>query len=183
MAGRYVVVRLPAAGTLFAEVLDTHPGARVTCIGLGRHAHEGRSLADHLALVEGLPDSAVAGLLLAWDRCYGEPPQALGGPFALRLPMDLTMDHSAVEAACLRLGAHLPDVRHRVAGGVLELWSPHGSEAEAEAALSRLRGLLAGMPVIAVATEEPRPDDAEAWAMLREAADLVEHDRPLAEAS
>jgi hypothetical protein len=170
MAGPFLVVRLPLDGTLVGQTVAQHPGARLSCVGAGLHEHDQRQVADHVALVEGVPDVAVAGMLLAWRTRYGESPQVLGGPFALRLPVDLAGDRTGVEAACLRLGASLPDPRQVVTADGLEIWSPYGSEDAAQLALAGLRPLMAGMPILWSGTAQARRDDLEAWSVLREAA-------------
>lgn len=170
MAGPFVVVRFPLAGTLAGQTVAENPGARLSCVGAGAHEHDRRKMADFLALVEGVPDVAVARMLMAWRPRYGEAPQVLGGPFALRLPVDLGGDHTGVEAACLRLGASLPEACYVVASGGIEVWSRHGSEEAALRALAALQPILQGMPVVWAGTAQARPDDLEAWEVLREAA-------------
>ena len=170
MAGTHVVVRLPGAGTLFGEAVARNPGARMTSIVAGRHEHDGRLFVDHLALVEGLPADEIGRLLLAWGKRYGEPPQVLGGPFALRLPIALDVQHTAAAATILRLEHELPDVSHRFADGTVELWSPCGTRDLAEHRAAQLANALASMPVLWLGTAEPRPEDADCWALLRAAA-------------
>lgn len=169
----HAVVRLPGSGTLLGEVVARHPSSLVTCVGLGRHSHASREVLDHLALLEGIPDHAVAQLLLAWARRYGEPPQVLGGPFALRLPVDLGLRHTHIEAACLRIGGRHPAVRMRLSGEALELWVPCASAAEASQVLGSLRELLHGIPVLSMFTADPQPEDVLAWSLLQEAAQSV----------
>lgn len=173
MAGTYVYVSFAHSGTLFGEAVARHPGAEMTSIVAGRHEHAGRAFVDHLALVEGLPAPAVAELLLAWGTRYGEPPQVLGGPFALRLPIALDVDHTAAAATILRLEQELPDVGHRFRETGVELWSPCGTPALAERRSQQLRGILRGMPVSAVGTGTPPQDTLDCWAVLRMAAEDV----------
>lgn len=173
MPGSYVVVRFPNRGTLVGEAVARYPGAEMTSIVAGRHEHAGRAFIDHLALIEGLPAAAVAELLLAWGRRYGEAPQVLGGPYALRLPIALDVHHTAAAAAILRLEQELPDVAHRFREAGVELWSPCGSPALAERRRARLREVLSGMPVTGIGTGEPSPDDLECWSLLRTAADGI----------
>ena len=86
MAGTHVVVRMPAQGTLFGDATSLYPGSRLSAVVAGHRRLLGHDVVDHVAFVEGLPDRALAQVLLAWPQRYGEAPQALGGPFALRLP-------------------------------------------------------------------------------------------------
>ena len=170
MSGAFVVVRLPSDGTLVGKLVAEHPGARLSCVSAGTHRHERRQLADHVALVEGIPEIAIARMLLAWRNRNGEAPQVLGGPFALRLPVDLGGAHSRAEAACLRLGASLPDPRQVVTADAIEVWSQFPTQAMAELALAGLRESLQGMPVLSADVERPRRPDLEAWSVLQEAA-------------
>lgn len=176
MPGSYVVVRLPSHGTLLGEAVARHPGSAVNCIVSGRHEHGGRTIVDHLALVEGLPDAELSGLLLSWQRNYGEAPQVLGGPFALRLPVALDGQHTPTVALCLRLGEVLPDVAQRLQGGVMELWGRCDSPAEALVQSERVRRAMAGLPILSIETRNPTYPDLECWELLRLAADNVERD-------
>jgi hypothetical protein len=170
MPGTHVVVKLPGTGTLFGEAVARNPGSRMTSVVAGRHEHQGRPFLDHLALVEGLPDDEVARLLLSWGKRYGEPPQVLGGPFALRLPIALDVQHTAAASTILRLEHELPDVSHRFAESTVELWSPCGTRDLAERRAAQLETMLRSMPVLWLGTAEPRPEDADCWSLLRTAA-------------
>ncbi|MFA5944977.1 MAG: hypothetical protein WC876_10995 [Candidatus Thermoplasmatota archaeon] len=169
----YVVVRLPSHGTLIGDAVARHPGSAVTCIGSGRHEHDGRSIADHVALVEGLPDAEISTLLLSWKRVHGEAPQVLGGPFALRLPVALDGDHTPTVALCLRLGEVLPNMAQRLQGGVLELWGCCANPTDAEEKRVGVQRILAGLPVLSVEVTAPSPQNLECWDLLRMAANEV----------
>ena len=173
MPGSYVVVRLPSDGTLIGEAVARHPGSAITCVVSGRHEHDGHAIVDHLALVEGLPDAELPGLLLGWKRLYGEAPQVLGGPFALRLPVALDGHHTPTVALCLRVGEILPDVCQRVENGVLELWGRCKGSADAAVQAARVRRALADLPVLSIEVAEPPRRDVECWELLRMAADDV----------
>ena len=170
MPGSYVVVRLPSQGTLIGEAVARHPGSAVTCVASGRHEHDGHPIVDHMALVEGLPDAELPGLLLGWKRLYGEAPQVLGGPFALRLPVALDGQHTPTVELCLRLGEILPEASQRIHGGVVELWGRCASPADAALQVARVRRALAGMPVLSIEAGEPQRRDVECWELLRVAA-------------
>lgn len=173
MPGTYVVVRLPSHGTLLGDMVARHPGSQVSCVLSGRHEHDGRPVLDHLALIEGLPDAELAALLMGWKRLYGEAPQVLGGPFALRLPVALDRQHDPTVALCLRLGEVLPGVSHRLYGGVVELWGRCETSAEAAAQGERIRRTLAGLPILSIDVAQPSAEDIECWDLLRAAADEV----------
>lgn len=170
MAGTHVVVRIAAAGTLLGEAVARHPGSRVTCIVSGQHEHDGRAIIDHMALVEGLPPDEVAEILLGWEHRYGEAPQVLGEPYALRLPVALDLHLSAAAAAILRLEQELPGACCRVCDGEVEVWVACADVAEAERLCRDLRPVLQGMAVLWLGTAEPRPEDADCWSVLRMAA-------------
>jgi molybdate-binding protein len=87
VAGRHVVVHIPSRGTLLGETVERHPGARATLVQLARREVGHSSIVDNFALVEGVPDHAIAQMLLAWNLRYGVPASVVGGPFALRLPV------------------------------------------------------------------------------------------------
>ena len=167
--GSHVVVRIPHEGTLFGPVVARHPGSRVTAIVAGRRQEAGRHFVDHLALVEGLPDSEVAAVLLGWKRRYGESPEVLGGPFALRLPVDLGLRQPPTVSAMLRLAGALPGAGCVLEDGAAELWSPCGTPEQAERRCAQLRQELAGLEA-SVEAAEPRPEDADCWSVLRVAA-------------
>ncbi|MHB1261569.1 MAG: hypothetical protein ACYC2H_07615 [Thermoplasmatota archaeon] len=173
MSGSYVVVRIPSRGTLLGEMVARHPGSRVTCIISGRHEHDGHPIVDHLALIEGLPDAELSGLLLGWKRMYGEAPQVLGGPFALRLPVALDGQHTPTVALCLRLGEVFPEVSQRLYGGMMELWGRCESPADAVVQGDRVRRVMTGFPVLSVDVGQPSHQDVECWELLRTAADDV----------
>jgi hypothetical protein len=166
----YVVVRLPNHGTLLGEAVSRHPGSVVTCVTAGMHDHDGRPVVDHMALVEGLPDAAIASVLLAWSRQHGEPAQVLGGPYALRLPVALDAPHTDTVATCLRLAYELPDVTQRVYGDVLELWGACRSEEEARRRRDQIARAFAGPGILSVEVAQASPQDAECWSLLRAAA-------------
>ncbi|HJQ93742.1 MAG TPA: hypothetical protein VJ874_05600 [Candidatus Thermoplasmatota archaeon] len=180
MAGSHVVVRIAATGTLFGEAVARYPGSRVTAIVSGQHDHQGRAIVDHMALVEGLPREEVAEILLGWERRYGEAPQVLGEPHALRLPVALDLHHSPVASAILRLEQELPDACCRLRDGSVEVWKACASVDEAERLCRDLRPVLQGMPVLWVGTAEPRSEDADCWSVLRLAAAQVVPDCLLA---
>jgi hypothetical protein len=170
MVGSYVVVRLPSRGTLLGEAVARHPGSVVTCVTAGMHDHDGRPFVDHLALVEGLPDAAIASVLLAWSHQHGEPAQVLGGPFALRLPVALDAPHTETVATCLRLAYELPDVTQRLCGDVLELWGACRTPDEAQRKRDQIRRAFAGPGVLSVEVAHASRQDLECWALLRTAA-------------
>jgi hypothetical protein len=173
MAGTHAVVRIAAAGTLVGEAVSRHPGSRVTSIVSGQHEHDGRAIVDHMALVEGLPPDELAELLLGWEHRYGEAPQVLGEPYALRLPVAPDLHLSPAAAAILRLEQELPGACCRFREGAVELWVACASVEEAERLCRDLRPVLEGMPVLQVGTAEPRPEDLDCWSVLRLAATQV----------
>ncbi len=170
MSGSYVVVRLPSHGTLLGEAVARHAGSQVSCVVSGRHEHDGRLIADHFALVEGLPDAELSSLLLAWKRLYGEAPQVLGGPFALRLPVALDGHYTSTVALCLRLGEVLPHLSQRLYGGVMELWGRCESPSDAVVQGERVRRVMAGLPILSVEVAQPTQEDLVCWELLRSAA-------------
>ncbi|HUR26511.1 MAG TPA: hypothetical protein VM327_10910 [Candidatus Thermoplasmatota archaeon] len=174
MSGTNAVVRLPAAGTLFGDAVTRYPEARITSIRSGVHEHDGRPIVDHMALVEGLPDSEVSAILLEWAARYGEAPQVLGGPLTLRLPIALDAGLGPTVAALLRLEEGAGDAFQRMRDGVVELWLPCATEADAAARCAELRRSMIGLPVLWLGTAKARPEDADCWSLLRMAAeDLV----------
>jgi hypothetical protein len=180
MSAYFVVVRLPSQGTLLGDAVARHPGSTVTCIMSGQHQHEGRPIVDHVALVEGLPDAALSGVLLSWERQFGEAPQVLGGPFALRLPVALDGQHPPTVALCLRLKDILPDVAQRLHGDVMELWGRCDGAADAARRRDQVARAMAGYPDLSVDVAQPTAADLECWELLRVAAeDLVLDCQPL----
>jgi len=170
----HVAIRLPSAGTLLGDLVREHAGSRVTTIPVARSP--GR--VDHLALVEGVPDHAVAQMLLAWNLRYGVPAQVLGDPFALRLPVLVPAIGVPAIESLLAMDADL-----QVAGSVgeadwFEQWIACPDADAAHRLVARLRGRL-GAHVLDVDVRAPRPQDLDCWAVLHEA-DLAS--APLADA-
>jgi hypothetical protein len=162
----YVVVRLPSTGTVFGEVVRDHPGSRVTSIQLSSTDDE----LTLLALVEGLPEPAVAQALLGWNLRYGRPAHVLGDAHALRLPLDPRATPAAMAELLRTQGLH-------VAGNVLgdgwaEQWIVCPDVRSAERLSAELALRLETWPGVEVRLGRPRPHDAECWGVLRMAAEV-----------
>jgi hypothetical protein len=169
MSGTYVVVRLPSKGTLFGDAMAGHPGARITSVPAGRREGTAGSMTDLVALVEGLPDSALASILLAWNRRYGEPADIIGETFALRLPLNVE-EVPTPASEILRMGEHLPVFGNVAQDDWMEQWLHCGSDREAEALAARMRAGLGEGAHVSIRTAEPRRQDSECWELLRFAA-------------
>lgn len=174
MSGTFVVVRLPSAGMVFGEVLSRHPGSRLTSVPIARQEAAGHhGVLELLALVEGLPDAALASALLSWNRVYGRPAHVIGESFALRLPMDVDAVHSRATARLLEADRALRVEGNVMEGQWTEQWIACPSEAEADAMAGRMRQLLAGDPGVEVRTAEPKRHDLECWEVLRFAGEVA----------
>jgi hypothetical protein len=166
MAGTFVVVRIPSRGTLFGDAMADHPGARITSVPTGRREGPEGLVTDLLALVEGLPDSTLASILLAWNRRYGEPAEILGESFALRLPLKVG-EVEAPASEVLHMGDDLPVFGNVAQEDWMEQWLQCRSPAEAEALAARLRKTLGQGIGSSVRTAEPRQNDLDCWEVLR----------------
>lgn len=166
MTGGCVVVRLPSRGTLFGDAMANHPGARITSVPTRRRDGASGPMTDLLALVEGLPDSALAAILLAWNRRYGEPVEVLGESFALRLPLNVD-EVEQPASTILRMGGSLPVLGNVAQDDWMEQWLRCASPEEAEALAARLRATIGSGPGVSVRTAEPRQKDEECWEVLR----------------
>lgn len=165
--GVYVAVRTPSKGSLVGDLVERHPGSRVTSVPCGP-AKAGRI--DHLALVEGIPRSAVAQLLLAWNLRYGVPAEVIGDPFALRLPVILA---AALPpwSGILTASDDLAVAGAVVEDGTVEQWVLCKDGAHARI-LARLRNAVTGHSAAEIVEGEPRTRDLECWDVLREAVAL-----------
>lgn len=169
---RYLTVRTPSGGTLVGDLVGRHPGSRATAVPCGP-ARGGRL--DDLALVEGIPPSEVAQLLLAWNLRYGLTAEVLGDPFALRLPVVVPAAPPPWDAV-LAAGEALPVAGTVVEGEAIEQWIRCADDAEARRCAARLRQALAGHPQAELHEATPRPHDLECWAVLRDALALERAD-------
>jgi hypothetical protein len=164
MTADYVVVRTPSAGTLTGDLVRDHPGSRVTSVPCGP-ARGGRM--DQLALVEGVPLSAVAQLLLAWNLRFGVPAQVLGDPFALRLPIVVPASVHPWKGL-LEASEGLTVAGNVVHGDCIEEWIRCTDHAQAQRVIGQLR-LAAGSGGAEVMAGTPRPHDLECWEVLHQA--------------
>lgn len=165
----YVAVRLPSQGTVLGDMLGSHPGARVTSVPV-TPAPDLEGHLDVLALVEGLPDEAVARILLAWNGRYGRPASVLGESFALRLPIQVEAIGAPGMAEVLRLDGGLSVLGNVMQDDWAEQWIACSDAAEAEAVAERFRQALRHAPGAQVRIGTPRPQDADCWEVLAFAA-------------
>lgn len=169
-----VAARLPSAGTLLGDAVARHDHARVTAVAAGWHDDRafGQSM-DMLALVEGLPDAELAGLLLAWGRRYGRSPEVLGESFALRLPVAVDAVPSAGMQHLLHLDRELPLLGSVAEQDWIEQWFTCRDRAEAEKVAGRLRQALLHVPGAEVRIGSPRHRDLDCWEVLSFASGVV----------
>lgn len=170
MAGTHVRVRIPSAGTVAGDVIQSRHGARLACIEVGRRRTPLGVVVDHFGLAEGLDARDIDELLAGWARKYAEQASCVGAPFALRLPLPLV--HATPQVATLHaqdLGAASP-VGHVLSGGNCDMWIACPSAAHAEGLAQSLRAFLTSMDGSA-AVGDPAPADLECWAALRLAAE------------
>jgi hypothetical protein len=157
---------------LLGDLVRTHPGSKVTAVPTGRRAGAHGTVVDHFALAEGVPDHAIAQVLLAWNLRFHEPAVVYGGPFALHLPVALDAVEPMSLEVLLRLDARLPVAGDVVQGDRFEQWIGCRSEGEAARVAGQVRQAF-GPHGPEVALAEPRAEDVECWAVLREAAGLL----------
>lgn len=168
----YVVVSLPSQGMLLGDVVGRHAGARLSAVEVGRHIGLHGPVVEFLALAEGIPDHDIANVLLAWNLRYGEPAHALGGPFALRLPVAVDDVPASALATMLRWGGP-PALDTVVSDRRVEFWLACTSLDDAQALERRLGGLMRGVQGARVERRDPPPRDAECWGLLRLAAEVA----------
>lgn len=175
MPAAFVVLRMPSGGTILGDAIARNPQARVTSVPTGwREGPDGRVM-DLIALVEGLPDVALAEVLLAWSRRYGEPAQVLGESFALRLPVRVASVRAPGMASVLHTTEGLPVWGNVAAGDWSEQWMRFPDRPSAELAAAQLRQRLLGIDGLTVRVADPRPDDADCWEVLHAAAGAALH--------
>jgi hypothetical protein len=156
---------------LLGDAVRRHPGSRLSAVEVGRHIGAHGSMVDFLALVEGIPDHDIAGLLLAWNLRYGEPAQVLGGPFALRLPVAVDALPNLGLSSILRSGGGVP-TNTVVVGDHIQAWFACPTPGEAAQLAQRLRKALRGVDGAQVEARDPTPEDLECWGLLRLAAEV-----------
>lgn len=165
-----VVVRLPSAGTLLGEALRRSGRARVTSVQTSWSEGPDGSWSENLALVEGLTDSDLAHLLLAWNRHYGRPPAVIGESFALRLPVRVDAAPGSGMAELMRVSRRLPALGSVAEGAWAEKWFSCRDDAHAREVAAELRVALRGVPDAEVRVAAPRPHDLHCWEVLQFAA-------------
>lgn len=165
MSSVCVVVRLPSRGTLLGDAVALHSHARVTTVPTGWTVGPGGECLELLALVEGLPDADLAGLLLAWGRRFGRPATVVGESFALRLSVAIDAVSPGVQGL-LRLDRELPLMGVVAERDWLEQWFVCRDAGEAEEVAGRLRAALRLAPGATVRLGSPRPHDLDCWEVL-----------------
>lgn len=173
MGGSHVRVRLPSAGTVAGDFVSRHPDARMACIEAARSQSPLGPVVEHLALLEGVRDDAVGGLLDAWRGTYGIPAQPQGTPFAVRLPLPLR--HGLPEAVARLHELDLAGSQalgHVLHGEHCDFWIDCGSGEGALKLCDRARlHLPPGVGIVTVG--EPARGDVECWAALRLALEVA----------
>jgi hypothetical protein len=144
-----------------------HEHARVTTVPTRWRLGSRGETVDLLALVEGLPDAELAGLLLAWSRRYGRSPEVVGESFALRLPLAVEAVPSPEWQGLLHLDRELPLLGTVAEEDWVEQWFSCRDREEAEAVAGRLREALAGVPGAEVRIGSPRHRDLDCWEVLQ----------------
>ena len=163
----YVVVRLPSSGTVIGDAVRSNEGSSVTSVLLPLPGTDPNERMDLMALAEGLPDFAVAQVLLAWNLRYGLPGEVLGDAYALRLPVAGHRVVPPVMAEMFRMDRDLAVAGNLAKGDWVEQWIRCLDSAHAARVAGELAGRLAGWPGVRVATGQPRSHDLECWEMLR----------------
>jgi hypothetical protein len=152
--------------------MSHHARARVTSVPTAWTAGPGGESLELLALVEGLADTELAGLLLAWRHRIGRPATVVGGPFALRLSVAVDAVPPGVQGL-LRLDRELPLMGAVAEGGWLEQWFVCRGMDEAEEVAGRLREALRPVPDAVARIGSPRPRDLHCWEVLQYAGGLA----------
>lgn len=167
-------MRLPSTGTLLGDAVARHDHARVTTVQTSWRLDGPRgAVMDLLALVEGLPDAELAGLLLAWSRRYGRPPEVVGESFALRLPVAVEALPEPAMQDLVRLDRELPLLGTVAERDWVEQWFLCRDPDEAEQVAGRLRQALRHVDGLVVRIGSPRPRDLDCWEVLQFAGGLV----------
>jgi hypothetical protein len=152
---------------LLGEAVARHAHSRVTTVATGWRDDRafGESM-DLLALVEGLPDAELAGLLLAWHRRYGRAPEVLGDSLALRLPLAVDALPSPGLQELAHLDRHLPLLGIVAEHDWIEQWFRYRDPAQARTVAGRLRKALLAVPGAQVRVGSPRHRDLDCWEVL-----------------
>jgi len=173
--GDHVVVSLPSEGLLAGDVVRRFQGSKLTGVVVGSTSGP---VLEFVALLEGVPKHAVAGLLLEWNLRYGLPCHVLGDALALRL--HLPVDRLDPGAAALLGAAQGLDVAATVFhADRLEQWFDCQSAAQAQRTADRLRLRLKDVRGALVETRSPTVQDLECWQVLRLAAEVSPPNQPI----